>query len=363
MEVLRLAETGVPPSEIAKKYNIPVSYIYRWRKGTLDARVEEEVLRTLSHPRMSPQQIAEDLEVSRGLVEREVSRLESKNIDRDRRPFHDQVRKMILQHPAILQTPEIIQALTPREAQVLTLYWGAGETHPISRDHIASLFNVTSARIGQIISKGSRKLYGRRRALEKITERDRESDGDSVDELPLEIRDVVTAVRALTPELMRHLKAFSDDITKLPPRIFEEVVGELFARYGYRIALVGTNPATSADIIAVSKPDALGINQRYFVEIKRWREKIGVQVIDQVFGAVLSEREVFGWTGAIIVSSVGFRQFYKYSRTQLLTKGIHLRDRDDLLRWLADYEPHKSGLWLPRRKLATTGPSRIIGAR
>jgi hypothetical protein len=55
----------------------------------------------------------------------------------------------------------------------------------------------------------------------------------------------------------------------------------------------------------------------------------------------------YGWHAAMIVSVVGFKDFEKYTREELAKRGILLRERSDLLRWLKDYKPNKDGLWLP----------------
>lgn len=91
----------------------------------------------------------------------------------------------------------------------------------------------------------------------------------------------------------------------------------------------------------------LGIENRIFVEVKRWREKVGIGVINQVLGAFLSEKEKFGWHAAIIVTVAGFTDFEKWTKTELSLKGLELKDKTDLTRWLNDYRECENGLWLP----------------
>ena len=90
-----------------------------------------------------------------------------------------------------------------------------------------------------------------------------------------------------------------------------------------------------------------GCERVYFVEVKRWKERVGVQVIDHVYGAMLAERPRMGWHVAMVVSLYGFTSFRQYSRADLLHMGMHLKGRDDLVRWLKEYRPSRSGLWLP----------------
>ena len=61
----------------------------------------------------------------------------------------------------------------------------------------------------------------------------------------------------------------------------------------------------------------------------------------------------------MIVSLAGFGEFERYTVAYLKNIGIELRDQKDLLRWLADYEPTRGGLWLPRPSVfINNGPLR-----
>jgi cold shock CspA family protein len=167
-------------------------------------------------------------------------------------------------------------------------------------------------------------------------------------ELPAELTPVVETIRKLTPELIRHLKRNEDDLRRIDPHVFEHLVAEFLAGRGFGdVRLVGTNPKTAADIYAARVDDLIGIEHRYFIEVKRWKDKVGVEVIDRVHGAFIGERARIGWHAAIIVSVSGFKEIEKYTPYELRMMGIELKDRGDLLRWLKDYRQREDGLWLP----------------
>ena len=86
------------------------------------------------------------------------------------------------------------------------------------------------------------------------------------------------------------------------------------------------------------------------MEVRRRHERIDVNVIDRVMGAMVQERPRYGWHIAMIVSSVNFRAFRKkgYSREELALKGIELKDQEAVKIWMEQYEPNANGLWLPR---------------
>jgi Restriction endonuclease len=161
----------------------------------------------------------------------------------------------------------------------------------------------------------------------------------------LETRAVLEAVRDLTPELIRHLRLHGEDLHLVPWNVFEHLVAELLASMGFEdVALVGRNSATAADIFAAWRVTPIGHRLNYFVEVKRWKDRVGVEVIEKAYGAMLAERPRHGWHAAMIVSLVGFSEFERHPVSHLKNIGIELKDKKDLLRWLAEYEPTKGGL-------------------
>ena len=90
-----------------------------------------------------------------------------------------------------------------------------------------------------------------------------------------------------------------------------------------------------------------------FVETKRWKDRVGVEVIDRVYGAFLGEKTTFGWHIAMVVTVSGFTEMDKYTPEQLRMMRISLKDGDDIRRWLKDYRFNQSGLWLRVQKVLT----------
>jgi len=105
---------------------------------------------------------------------------------------------------------------------------------------------------------------------------------------------------------MQHLRKHSDDLSYLQPHVFEQLVAELLAAVGWDdVRLVGRDPTTSADILAGYFNPTSGLRVRVFVETKRWRARIGVEVFNAVLGAMISERDTFGWHQAYIFALGG----------------------------------------------------------
>jgi HJR/Mrr/RecB family endonuclease len=165
---------------------------------------------------------------------------------------------------------------------------------------------------------------------------------------PIFLAHVIEGIKKLTPELILYLKVYKEAISAIPWQVFEHLVAEFLAAKGFEdVRLVGRDARTSADIYAAHTRDPLGTKIRFFVEVKRTREAVGIGVINSVLGAMLSERARVGWHAALIVATGGFRDMVKFSRQEISMRGVELADQSKLLMWLEGYQPTKTGLWLP----------------
>ena len=126
--------------------------------------------------------------------------------------------------------------------------------------------------------------------------------------------------------MISHLKRRPDDLAKLPWDTFEHLIAEFFASWGFQdVRLVGRDASTAADVFALRKEEHTGVELRYFVEVKRRREKADVQVIDRVYGAMVNERSAHGWHIGMIVSLAGVSKTQKFSRDEWRRLGMEFR--------------------------------------
>jgi HJR/Mrr/RecB family endonuclease len=138
--------------------------------------------------------------------------------------------------------------------------------------------------------------------------------------------ETIEQVKRISPELVRHLQSRTDELSKLNEYVFEEIVAELLAQQKYEnVELVGRNPNTSADIFAFQTINPSGIKVRLFIEVKRWKKKVGIGVINSVYGAMILEQPMFGCNAAMIVSLAGFTETYKLSKNALEMRSIYLK--------------------------------------
>lgn len=179
----------------------------------------------------------------------------------------------------------------------------------------------------------------------------------------IEAKKIIESARQLTPYLLHYLKTHTDDLPHLRWDVFEQLVAECLASRGFdEVRLVGQDSQTAADIFAIQRMDSSGARIRHFVEVKRWKDRVGIEVIDRVYGAMLGERPTWGWHLAMIVSIAGFKDTRKYTRQELEYKGIELRNRDDVVDWLNDYRPSDKGLWIRGRPLDDIDAGKSKGA-
>ena len=121
---------------------------------------------------------------------------------------------------------------------------------------------------------------------------------------------VIETIKRVEPGLIAHLKQNNDDLNKINPLLFEHLFAEFLATRGFDdVRLVGHNTKTSADIFAAKFIPGPEIPIKFFVEVKRWKDTIGIGVINQVLGAFLGERERFGRNAALLLTVGGFRDF------------------------------------------------------
>ncbi|NVK63131.1 MAG: restriction endonuclease [Flavobacteriales bacterium] len=159
-------------------------------------------------------------------------------------------------------------------------------------------------------------------------------------------KEIISEVKNLSPELLNYLIKNRPDLRLLHWKTTEQLVAEFFASWGYNTELVGKNSYTSADIIAIRPNDLSNIGFKCYIEVKNTKQKVGIEVINQLIGAISSERLLNGYHVGMIVSISGFKDVNKWSPDQLKYLGVEMRDSTDVNNWLDNYQFSDSGLWL-----------------
>lgn len=164
---------------------------------------------------------------------------------------------------------------------------------------------------------------------------------------PLFTIDTLEAERELSSSLMLHLKRNPSDVDRLNPYVVEDLVAEYYAAKGFEVVSLGRDPRSGADLVAL-RIDGFGDEVRYLVEVKRLGERVGVQEVHRVLGAMNVEKHRLGWDLAVLWSTSSFTDFRAFSNQDLRMLGLVLKDREEMMHLLRDYKPTTAGgLWLP----------------
>ena len=103
----------------------------------------------------------------------------------------------------------------------------------------------------------------------------------------IDFSDRIRLIDTLSVELIAHLKEAGHDLDKLRWDVFEHLIAEFLASKGFQdVSLVGHDPLTSADIYAVHLVPAVDEKLRFFVEVKRTRDAVGIEVDQQRAGCL-----------------------------------------------------------------------------
>lgn len=103
-------------------------------------------------------------------------------------------------------------------------------------------------------------------------------------------------------ELLLHGTVTHADLLSLTPRQFEELVAEIWSRFGFEVELTARTRDGGRDIVAVRK--SVEANYRHLIECKRYdpRRKICVDVVRALYGVKEDERA----TKAILATTSTF---------------------------------------------------------
>lgn len=125
---------------------------------------------------------------------------------------------------------------------------------------------------------------------------------------------------------------------RLNSRVFEQLVAELLASFGWEVDLTARSYDGGYDIFAV-RTDASGVASSWLIECKRWRpeRRIGVDIARALYGVKTDRRVGMAMLATTTHFTQGVHEF-KASRYDL-----ELRDFEGILDWINKYRPHPTG--------------------
>jgi Restriction endonuclease len=109
--------------------------------------------------------------------------------------------------------------------------------------------------------------------------------------------------------LIREVHLRPEEMLRLDPRQFEELVNEIWIQLGYVTELTARTKDGGRDIIAVKQAEA---NVRFLIECKRYNpyHKVGVQLVRSLYGVKVHEKATMGILATTSSFTKGARLFF-----------------------------------------------------
>lgn len=120
----------------------------------------------------------------------------------------------------------------------------------------------------------------------------------------------------------------------LEPFLFESVVAELLAGFGWEVNVTPQSRDGGYDILGITT-DPSGLQTSWVVECKRYSpdNKVGVEIARQIVGV----KTHIGVPNAVLVTTSGFTENVR--ELSSARQDLHLVDFETLATWLRDYSP------------------------
>jgi len=140
---------------------------------------------------------------------------------------------------------------------------------------------------------------------------------------------------AIAKQLIEVVATNPDAIYSLPPREFERLVAHIIESFGFSVELTARTRDGGKDIIAIQ--EGIGTS-KFLIECKRYRNKVGIDVVRAMHGVVMAERAT---KGMIITTSE-----FTAAAAEYLDKNKYLLDGVDfnrLMEWIQEYRKRERG--------------------
>lgn len=158
---------------------------------------------------------------------------------------------------------------------------------------------------------------------------------------------LIDVVNTINVELIDHIRKHPEEIHKIEPRQFEELIAELLASFGWEVGITPATKDGGYDIFAISK-DVAGLTSSWVVECKKYsaRNKVEVSIARELY-TVKNEIKV---ANALLATTSSFtRGVIDFAASRY---DFHLKDLEGILEWINTYRPHQGGrLYLKNNRI------------
>jgi hypothetical protein len=128
--------------------------------------------------------------------------------------------------------------------------------------------------------------------------------------------------------VLSQAKSDPRELLQLSPRQFEELIADIWKRFGYDVELTAQTRDGGRDIVAIKQAEA---NLRVLIECKRYdrRRKVGVGIVRELYGVKVDE----GASKAILATTSTFSLDAKDFFAKHLWE-LEPRDYDGIVDWI-----------------------------
>lgn len=156
------------------------------------------------------------------------------------------------------------------------------------------------------------------------------------------LRSLVHTVKNVNAELLARLRLHPEDVYRLSPRQFEELIAELLQSFGCDVQLTPATKDGGYDLFAISKDVMPGIQTAWIVECKNYHpeHRVGVEIVRALYGTKSDLPGVQAMLATTSFFTSGAKKF-KASRYDL-----HLRDYNGIVEWLNSFPQGRNGTLL-----------------
>lgn len=143
------------------------------------------------------------------------------------------------------------------------------------------------------------------------------------------IAPLVQVVSTPWPEIRRRISMNPNELHRLPPRKFEELIAEVYRDYGWEVDLTATTRDGGYDIIAVRR-NAPG-ELKVLIEAKRYdpTNKVGVGIVRSLYGV----RQVRHASQVVLATSSYVSEDAKREFQHVIPHELGIMERDEIIEW------------------------------
>lgn len=161
---------------------------------------------------------------------------------------------------------------------------------------------------------------------------------------------LVEAVQSINRELLAYVKRHPEALYQVKWQVFEEIIAELLAGFGWEVDLTRLTRDGGYDIFAI-RNDA-GLRSTWIVECKLYqpKNKVGIDIARALYGVKADLRVGM----ALLATTSHFTKdvhAFKSSRYD-----FELRDFEGILEWINEYKPNPEGkLYVRNNRIVSPG--------